>query len=144
MPALLTSEKPSTPYLTTSCGSTCLVQGKMLDALESYYANVRVCVDIPGVGSSSHFDSTLSVKQGCLMSPTLFGLYIDQLEHHLQAHNQDAPKLTPKSPFSCMLMMLSFCLSRHQVCKRGSMFYSCSVPKASFSQYIQDPGCHFQ
>ena len=69
------------------------VQGKMLDALKSYYANVRVCVDIPGVGSSAHFDSTMGVKQGCPMSPTLFGLYIDQLEHHLQSHDQDAPKL---------------------------------------------------
>ena len=27
------------------------------------------------------------------MSPTLFGLYMDQLEHHLQSHDQDDPKL---------------------------------------------------
>lgn len=27
------------------------------------------------------------------MSPTLFSLYTDQLEHHLQSHDQDAPKL---------------------------------------------------
>ena len=65
----------------------------MLDELKSYYANVQVCVDIPGVGSSAHVDSTMGVKQGCPMSPTLFGLYIDQLEHHLQSHDQDAPKL---------------------------------------------------
>ena len=60
-----------------------------------------VCVDILGVGSSAHFDSTMGVKQGCAMSPTLFGLCIHQLEHHLQSHYRDAPKmLTPKSPFS--------------------------------------------
>ena len=69
------------------------VQGKMLDALKSYYANVRVCVDIPSVGRSAPFDSTMGVKQGCPMSPTLFGLYIDQLETHLQRHAQDAPEL---------------------------------------------------
>ena len=69
------------------------VQGKMLEALKSYYANVRVCVDIPGVGTSAPFDSTMGVKQGCPMSPTLFGLYIDQLEHHLQSHDHDAPQL---------------------------------------------------
>ena len=69
------------------------VQGKMLDALTSYYANVRVCVDIPSVGRSAPFDSTMGVKQGCPMSPTLFGLCIDQLETHLQHHAQDAPEL---------------------------------------------------
>ena len=50
-------------------------------------------VDIPGVGTSAPFDSTMGVKQGCPMSPTLFGSYIDQLEHHLQSHDQDAPQL---------------------------------------------------
>ena len=69
------------------------VQGKMLDALKSYYANVWACVDIPSVGRSAPFDSTMGVKQGCPMSPTLFGLYIDQLETHLQHHVQDAPDL---------------------------------------------------
>ena len=33
------------------------VQGKMLDALKSYYANVRVCVDISSVGRFVPFDS---------------------------------------------------------------------------------------
>ena len=31
---------------------------KMLDALKSYYANVRVCVDIPSLGRSAPFDSS--------------------------------------------------------------------------------------
>ena len=69
------------------------VQGKMLNALKSYYANVPVCVDIPSVGRSAPFDSTMGVKQDCPMSPTLFGLYIDQLETHLQHYTQDAPEL---------------------------------------------------
>lgn len=50
------------------------VQGKTLDAWKSYYTNVRVCVDI-----SAPFDSTMGVKQGCPKSPTLFGLYKEQL-----------------------------------------------------------------
>ncbi len=61
----------------------------MLEALKSFYADIRVCVDIPSVGRSAPFDTTMGVKQGCSMSPTLFGLYIDQLEVHLQDHAQD-------------------------------------------------------
>ena len=67
------------------------VQGKMLEALNSFYASVQVCVDIPGVGTSVPFDSTMGVEQGCPMSPTLFGVYIDQLEHYLQSHDEDTP-----------------------------------------------------
>ena len=53
--------------------------------------------------------------------------------------------LTPKSPSSCMLMILSFCLSCHQVCKSVSMFYSfsmlsvqpiCPKPRLSFSMFF--------
>ena len=69
------------------------VQDKMREALKSCYANVRVCVDIPGVGTSTPVDSAMGVKQGCPMSPALFGLYTDQLEHHLRSHDQDAPQL---------------------------------------------------
>jgi len=42
-----TFAKHLTPSQGTSCGSISSnigVQGKMLDALKSYYANVRVCV----------------------------------------------------------------------------------------------------
>lgn len=69
------------------------IQGNMLAALKAYYADVHVCLDIPSVGTSAPFSSTMGVKQGCPMSPTLFGLYIDQLELHLKAHSQDAPDL---------------------------------------------------
>lgn len=69
------------------------VQGKTLDAWKSYYMNVHVCVDISGVNISALFDSNVGVKQGCPKSPTLFGLCIKQLGHHLQSHAQGAFKL---------------------------------------------------
>ena len=40
-------------------------------------------------GLSEFIRSTIGVKQGCLLSPTLFGIYIDELEAFLQEHTQE-------------------------------------------------------
>ena len=40
-------------------------------------------------GLSEFIRSTIGVKQGCLLSPTLFGIDIDELEAFLQEHTQE-------------------------------------------------------
>ena len=40
-------------------------------------------------GMSEFIRSTIGVKQGCPLSPTLFGIYIDELEAFLHEHIQD-------------------------------------------------------
>jgi hypothetical protein len=40
-------------------------------------------------GLSDFIQSTIGVKQGCPLSPTLFGIYIDELESFLHDHIQD-------------------------------------------------------
>lgn len=37
-------------------------------------------------GMYNFTQSTIGVKQGCLLSPTLFGIYIDELEEFLHEH----------------------------------------------------------
>ncbi|KAH9293842.1 hypothetical protein KI387_040956, partial [Taxus chinensis] len=41
------------------------------------------------VGLSDFIRSTIGVKQGCPLSPTLFGIYIDELEDFLRDHIQE-------------------------------------------------------
>ena len=40
-------------------------------------------------GMSNFIRSTIAVKQGCPLSPTLFGIYIDELEAFLHEHILD-------------------------------------------------------
>ena len=59
------------------------VGGCMLRVLQSMYANVPVCVKSAS-GLSACFQSLLGVKQGCPLSPLLFGVLLDDLEGLLQ------------------------------------------------------------
>ena len=55
------------------------VHGNMLQALKAYYADVQECVRT-SEGLTDSFKSDVGVKQGCPLSPTLFGFFIDKVE----------------------------------------------------------------
>lgn len=55
------------------------IQGFILDAIRALYADVPVCIRTRA-GLTATFQSLMGVKQGCPLSPTLFGLYIDDFE----------------------------------------------------------------
>ena len=59
------------------------IKGCMLGALQALYADVPVCVKT-AEGLSSTFQSTIGVKQGCPLSPLLFGIFLDDFELHMQ------------------------------------------------------------
>ena len=59
------------------------IGGSMLPAIQAMYADVPVCVKT-AEGLSSCFQSALGVKQGCPLSPLLFGIFLDDFESHLQ------------------------------------------------------------
>ena len=80
------------------------VRGTFLAALISMYRNVLACVKTPAGGLTPTFECTLGVKQGCPLSPTLFGMYVDQLESLLCQKLDDlhAPVLDGSS-IPCLL-----------------------------------------
>ena len=70
------------------------VGGRFLACLRSMYSQDQACVSHPTEGLSSTFPCTIGVKQGCPLSPLLFGLYIDALEPRIAAlANDEGPDL---------------------------------------------------
>ena len=69
------------------------VCGRILDIIKSLYAHDSAAVQ-SSQGISAIFRCLMGVKQGCPLSPTLFGLYVDGLEKHLLGTADiDAPTL---------------------------------------------------
>eukprot|EP00732_Lithocolla_globosa_P001139 Lithocolla_globosa_v1_NODE_518_length_3838_cov_6.179752.p1 type:complete len:838 gc:universal NODE_518_length_3838_cov_6.179752:2520-7(-) len=60
------------------------VNGAMLKAIQSLYSNARACVRVNGL-LSDWFPVTIGVKQGCLLSPLLFTLFVNDLAKMIQA-----------------------------------------------------------
>jgi hypothetical protein len=54
------------------------------------YSQDNVRVMHPTEGLSARFSCGIGVKQGCPLSPLLFGLYFDELEKHLDALDGDS------------------------------------------------------
>ncbi len=57
------------------------------------YAKDTVHINHPNEGVTSSFTCQQGVKQGCPLSPLLFGLYLDALEGRLDGRECDAPTL---------------------------------------------------
>ena len=60
------------------------VHGKMLAAIQSLYAGGSMSMRVCGSSGASG-TARVGVRQGCPLSPTLFGLFFDDLCSHLQA-----------------------------------------------------------
>lgn len=71
------------------------VGGSMLATLQALYADVPVCVKT-AEGMSGTFLSTIGVKQGCPLSPLLFGIFLDDFEQHVQRAVPDAVGAFPR------------------------------------------------
>ncbi len=66
------------------------VERRFLQCLQVMYAKDTVYINHPSEGVTSNFRCQQGVKQGCPLSPLLFGLYLDALEGHLDGKECNA------------------------------------------------------
>ena len=62
------------------------LRGEFLEAIKALYSDVRCAVDVNS-DLTEWFGVNCGVKQGCILSPTLFAMYIDDLVEQLRAVN---------------------------------------------------------
>ena len=60
------------------------IGGKLLRAVKSFYESSRACVRIGG-GESEWFEVKVGLRQGCVMSPWLFNVYMDGVVREVNA-----------------------------------------------------------
>ncbi len=66
------------------------IVGRFMQCLQSMYSQDSVRVMHPTEGLLARFSCGIGVKQGCPLSPLLFGLYLHGLEKHLDALDGDS------------------------------------------------------
>ena len=70
------------------------IRGPILDCIKSLYSHDSAAVRTQE-GISDIFDCLMGVKQGCPLSATLFGLFVDGLEQHpMDTLGHNAPSLS--------------------------------------------------
>ena len=70
------------------------VRGKFLASLKSMYESLLSCVRT-NCEFSDVFECPVGVRQGCVLSPTLFSMFINQLADHMDVNGKDGVEMLP-------------------------------------------------
>lgn len=70
------------------------IRGRLFKAIKAMYNSLISCVRANGV-FSEFFECPVGVRQGCVLSPTLFSLFINQLANHISGTGRHGVQLLP-------------------------------------------------
>ena len=70
------------------------IRGNFLKAIQGIYTSLLSCVRNNGE-LSEYFECPIGLKQGCLLSPKLFSIFISEVSKYLDAHGKHGIQLIP-------------------------------------------------
>ena len=78
------------------------VKGKLFNSLLAMYSNFEMCVS-NGDSVSGYFKSNKGVRQGCILSPIIFSLYINKLAEMINENNEGIQLMPHQTIISILL-----------------------------------------
>ena len=78
------------------------INGKFYDCLISLYTKNESCVKI-GNTVTNFFHTTQGVKQGCILSPLLFNIFLSDLQREIEKPENDPAKISQNEILGCIL-----------------------------------------
>ena len=82
------------------------VDGQLLRAIKSFYSRPEVCVRVNGK-QSKPFHVGVGLRQGCVLSPLLFIVYMNWINKCSQA--DELPRLETSKSVVCYSLIIWFC-----------------------------------
>ena len=79
------------------------VKGRMIRILKSMYSTIKACVRC-GSSCTEYLDCLQGLKQGCLLSPTLFSLLINEQAHDMTSSGRHGVLFSPNDIEICIML----------------------------------------
>ena len=78
------------------------ITGKVFNLIKKIYMNEKCKIKVGGMLSDT-FDANQGVRQGCILSPLLFNIFISDLPEILSKEENNPAKIGPDETISCIL-----------------------------------------
>ena len=79
------------------------ITGKLMEIYKSMYSKLRSCVKVNG-GITDYLNCTIGTRQGCITSPKIFSLFINDLVSYL--NNDSGRGIFVSNEINCLNMLM--------------------------------------
>ena len=95
------------------------MKGRKIKILKGMYSTIKACVRC-GSSCTEYFECLQGLKQGCLLSLTLFSLFINELAHDMTSSGKHGVQFSPNDIemfimlFADDIILMSATIASHQ------------------------------